>query len=118
MVRRSSATRESPLDSKRDSTLPTSPRRTVSGLSRTRVRWIGMALSLGHLGRVAGRGRTGRCPVLAAVLAAVLRAPLLLQDGPLGPLAVDADTEEVRRGPQPAEHHAGRTSRSPRSRAR
>src|SRR6478735_3911773 len=108
MVRRSSATRESPLDSKRDSTLPTSPRRTVSGLSRTRVRWIGMALSLGHLGRVAGRGRTGRRPVLAAVLAAllaaVLGAPLLLQDGPLGPLAVDADTEEVRRGPQPAEH--------------
>src|SRR6478672_11109795 len=106
MVRRSSATRESPLDSKRDSTLPTSPRRTVSGLSRTRVRWVGMALSLGHLGRVAGPGRTRPCAVLDAVLGAVLGAPLLLQDGPLGPLAVDADAQEVRRGPQPAEDHA------------
>src|SRR5690349_22009559 len=102
MVRRSSATIESPLASNRDSTLPTSPRRTVSGLSRTRVRWVGMALSLGHLGRVAGRGRTWP----GTVLRTLLGAPLLLQDGPLGALPVDADAEEVRRGPQPAEHHA------------
>src|SRR6476619_1407002 len=40
MVRSSMATRERPLASKRDSTSPTSPRRTVSGLRRTRVRWV------------------------------------------------------------------------------
>src|SRR6478736_5738993 len=51
MVRSSMATRERPLASNRERTSPTSPRRTVSGLRRTRVRCVmGRTLPSGESG--------------------------------------------------------------------
>src|SRR3954453_12938486 len=81
MVRSSIATIVRPLASNRDSTSPTRPRRTASGLIRRRVR-CDMAVSL------------------------VLGPPLLLGHLSLGLLDVDAASQEVRRPPQGGEHGA------------
>src|SRR5689334_9895438 len=67
MVRSSMATRERPLASKRERTSPTSPRRTVSGLRRTRVRCVmGRTLPSGESGGTTAYvlgGRAGRVGV-------------------------------------------------------
>src|SRR5680860_888842 len=96
-----------PLASNRDRMLPTRPRRTASGLNRTRVRW-GMARSLPG-------SRQARPAVPAGGLDKLDQPNHKLdqpnpdssaEGSPLGLLDVDAATEEIRTGPQGCENHS------------